>query len=75
MAEARRRAVLGRHRDDRDILALAVPALGALAAEPIYNLFDTAFVGHLGTAQLGAVAIGSNAFNASFWLFSFLAMG
>ncbi len=76
MAEDGRRPWLAaRHRDDRDIVALAVPALGALAAEPVYNLFDTAFVGHLGTAQLGAVAVGSNAFNASFWLFSFLAYG
>ena len=37
--------------------ALAVPALGALAAEPLYVLVDTAIVGHLGTTQLAALAI------------------
>ena len=38
---------------DREIVALALPALGALAAEPLYLLADTAIVGHLGTPQLG----------------------
>ena len=38
-----------RSRHDREILRLAVPALGALAAEPLYLLVDTAIVGHLGT--------------------------
>ena len=64
-----------RHRDDRAILALAVPALGALAADPLYSIVDTALVGHLGAAELGAVAIGTAAFTASFWIFSFLAYG
>lgn len=65
----------GRHLDDRAIAALAFPALGALAADPLYSLVDTALVGNLGTAELGAVAIGTAAFTASFWLFSFLAYG
>ena len=30
---------------DREILRLALPALGALAAEPLYILVDTAIVG------------------------------
>lgn len=67
--------VLRRHPDDKAIAALAVPALAALAADPIYSLVDTALVGHLGRADLGAVAVGSAAFTASFWLFSFLAYG
>ena len=41
---------------DREILRLAVPALGALAAEPLYILVDTAIVGHLGREQLAALA-------------------
>lgn len=69
------RRPFGVHRDDRVIFALAIPALGALAADPLYSLADTAFVGHLGTPQLGAVAIDAAAFTASFWLFSFLAYG
>ena len=42
---------------DREILKLALPALGALAAEPLYLLVDTAMVGHLGTEELAALAI------------------
>ena len=40
---------------DREILRLAVPALGALAAEPLYILVDTAIVGHLGRSELAAL--------------------
>jgi putative MATE family efflux protein len=40
---------------DREILRLALPALGALAAEPLYILVDTAIVGHLGRSQLAAL--------------------
>lgn len=67
--------ILRRHPDDRAIAALAVPALGALTADPLYSLIDTALVGHLGAAQLGGVAVGAAAFTASFWIFSFLAYG
>jgi putative MATE family efflux protein len=42
---------------DRRIVALAVPAFGALAAEPLYRLVDTAIVGRLGKEELGGVAI------------------
>jgi len=42
---------------DREIVTLALPALGALAAEPLYLLADTAIVGHLGTPQLAALAL------------------
>lgn len=45
---------------DRKILALAVPALGALLAEPLFVLADTAIVGRLGTAQLAALALASS---------------
>ena len=43
----------------RDILLLALPALGVLAANPLYVLLDTAIVGRLGTAQLAALAAGA----------------
>jgi putative MATE family efflux protein len=42
---------------DREIGRLAVPALGALAAGPLYVLVDTAIVGHLGTPELAALAL------------------
>lgn len=45
---------------DREILALAVPALGALIAEPLFVLADSAIVGHLGTAQLAGLSLASN---------------
>jgi putative MATE family efflux protein len=45
---------------DRQILALAVPALGALVAEPLFILVDTAVVGHLGTASLAGLALASS---------------
>ncbi len=42
------------------VISLALPALGALAAEPLYLLVDTAVVGHLGAVRLGALGIGAS---------------
>ncbi|WP_020110260.1 MATE family efflux transporter [Rhodococcus sp. 114MFTsu3.1] len=42
----------------RRILGLALPALGVLAAEPLYLLFDAAVVGRLGAAALAGLAVG-----------------
>ena len=42
---------------DREVLALALPALGALVAEPLYVLGDTAIIGHLGTVPLAGLAL------------------
>lgn len=52
-----------------------MPALAALAADPLYSVVDTILVGHLGPRPLGALAIGTAAFTVSFWVFSFLAFG
>ena len=60
---------------DRDIFRLAVPALGALAAEPLYILVDTAIVGHLGTPQLAALAIAAGVMTSAFTVFNFLTYG
>ena len=60
---------------DREILRLAVPALGALAAEPLYVLVDTAIVGHLGTTQLAALAIAATVLTTAFTVFNFLTYG
>lgn len=43
----------------REIARLAFPALGVLAAEPLYLLFDTAVVGRLGALALAGLAIGA----------------
>ena len=60
---------------DREILRLAVPALGALAAEPLYVLVDTAIVGHLGRSQLAALGIAATVLTGLFGLFNFLQYG
>jgi putative MATE family efflux protein len=60
---------------DRRILALAVPALGALAAEPLYVLVDTAIVGRLGTVPLGGLAIATTLLTTLAWACNFLIWG
>ncbi|GIU86390.1 MAG: MATE family efflux transporter [Acidimicrobiia bacterium] len=60
---------------DREILRLAVPAFGALVAEPAYVLVDTAIVGRLGTLPLGGLAVAGAALTAAFGVFNFLAYG
>ena len=62
-------------RDDRDIWRLAWPALGALVAEPLYVLADTAIVGRIGTPQLGGLALASSILLAAHAMFTFLAYG
>jgi putative MATE family efflux protein len=57
---------------DRRTAALALPALGALAAEPLYVLVDTIIVGHLGKVPLGGLAVASSALTSTAWLFAFL---
>lgn len=64
-----------RRATDREILRLAVPAFGALIAEPLYLLADTAVVGHLGTAQLGGLAVAASALLGGYSIFIFLAYG
>ncbi|GAA2618327.1 MATE family efflux transporter [Actinomadura fulvescens] len=60
---------------DREILRLAVPAFGALIAEPLFLLSDTAIVGHLGTAQLGGLGVAGQALSTLVYLCIFLAYG
>ncbi len=64
-----------RRAHDRQILALGIPALGALAADPLVSLVDTAFVGRLGTAALAALGIDAAIFGLAFFAFNFLAYG
>jgi putative MATE family efflux protein len=58
---------------DREILRLALPAFGALTAEPLYVLVDTAIVGHLGTKPLGGLAVAGIVLTSAYALFNFLA--
>ena len=57
----------------RDILRLAVPAFGALIAEPLFLLADSAIVGHLGVAQLAGVGLASAVLHTAVGLMVFLA--
>lgn len=43
----------------RQVLGLAIPALGALIAEPVFVLIDSAVVGRLGANELAGLALAS----------------
>jgi MATE family multidrug resistance protein len=66
---------LGNRNYDRAIWALALPALGSLAADPLLSLVDTAFIGRLGRTELGALGVNTAIFSLSFFIFNFLAYG
>ncbi|BDZ54636.1 MATE family efflux transporter [Agromyces marinus] len=68
-----RSARAGRSAVDRDILRLAVPALGALVAEPLFLLADTAMVGHLGATPLAGLGLASAVLQTIVGLMVFLA--
>lgn len=55
--------------DDRFIFRLAIPALGALAAEPLVALVDTAFVGRLGGESLAALGVVTALLQLAFFVF------
>lgn len=57
------------------ILSLALPALGVLAAPPLYLLLDTAVIGRLGAIPLAALATGSTVFSVVTTQLTFLAYG
>jgi putative MATE family efflux protein len=67
------RRLLRRDVHDREIFRLALPAFGALAAEPLYVLVDTAIVGRLGTKQLGGLAVAASVLIVVFGVPNFLA--
>ncbi|MDE0546519.1 MATE family efflux transporter [Microbacterium sp. C7(2022)] len=58
---------------NRDILRLAVPALGALIAEPLFLIVDSALVGHLGVDPLAGLGIASAVLQTIVGLMVFLA--
>ncbi|MGW2364933.1 MATE family efflux transporter [Streptomyces sp. NPDC001667] len=58
---------------DREILSLAVPAFGALVAEPLFLMADSAIVGHLGTPQLAGLGVAAALLTTAVSVFVFLA--
>ncbi|MFE1857126.1 MATE family efflux transporter [Streptomyces anandii] len=73
MTQAPARRPPARRRHDREIVALAVPAFGALVAEPLFVMADSAIVGHLGTAQLAGLGVASALLTTAVSVFVFLA--
>lgn len=73
MTQAPAASKAARRRHDREIVVLAVPAFGALVAEPLFVMADSAIVGHLGTAQLAGLAVASSLLMTAVSVFVFLA--
>lgn len=73
MTQAPESAKAVRRRHDREIIALAVPAFGALVAEPLFVMVDSAVVGHLGTPQLAGLGVASALLTTAVSIFVFLA--
>jgi putative MATE family efflux protein len=58
-----------------EILRLALPAFGALVAEPLFLLADSAIVGRLGTVPLGGLGVASQVLTTLVNISIFLAYG
>ncbi len=58
---------------NREILRLAVPALGALIAEPMFLIVDAALIGHLGVVPLAGLGIAGAVLQTIVGLMVFLA--
>src|SRR5258706_1106325 len=64
-----------RHESDWEPLRRAVPACGALVAEPLFLLADSAIIGHLGPPQLAGLGVAATVLGAAVSLSIFLAYG
>ncbi|KAF8061355.1 DTX44 [Scenedesmus sp. PABB004] len=71
-AGAALRGLLAPSQYDAELLHLAAPALAAMMLEPLMSVLSAAFLGHLGTQQLGAVSLASLATSLATYVFSFL---
>ncbi|HMT60464.1 MAG TPA: MATE family efflux transporter, partial [Microthrixaceae bacterium] len=60
---------------DRRIASIAIPATIALATEPLYDVVDTAILGHLGTSQLAGAALAMRVLGLGNSVFIFLMFG
>ena len=59
----------------QEILRLAIPAMLAIASDPLFSIADTAMIGRLGVEPLAARAIGAALIGGIYWLFTFLIFG
>ncbi len=69
------RAIVRPAPHDAEILRLAVPAFGALVAEPLFLLGDSLIVGRIGTVPLGGLGVASQALTTLVNISIFLAFG
>jgi putative MATE family efflux protein len=60
---------------DRRVVALAIPAVGALIADPLLGVVDTAVAGQVSVTALGALGLGTALLTAGTWIFNFLVVG
>jgi putative MATE family efflux protein len=63
------------HSHLKDILRLAIPAMLALASQPLLSIGDTAMIGRLGVEPLAARAVGAAIIGGIYWIFAFLSFG
>jgi Na+-driven multidrug efflux pump len=63
------------HSHLKDILRLAIPAMLALASQPLLSIGDTAMIGRLGVEPLAARAVGAAIVGGIYWIFTFLSFG
>src|SRR5581483_1991548 len=61
--------------DLKAIWRLAIPAMLAIASEPVFVLADTAMIGRLGVDPLAARSIASSLIGGIYWVFAFLIFG
>jgi putative MATE family efflux protein len=59
----------------RRLLSLALPAVATLVADPLMGLVDTAVVGRLGAAELGAMGLAIAVLTTLAWAGNFLVFG
>jgi len=69
------RPATARDQLSREVLGLALPALGALIAEPLFLLADSAVVGRLGTVPLAGLGLAGAVLSTAVNVFVFLAYG
>ncbi len=60
---------------NKEILRLAIPNIISNVSVPLLSTVDTALMGQLSAAHIGAVGLGSMVFNFIYWNFGFLRMG
>ncbi len=64
-----------RRRPHHTVLALSIPVLLSMIAEPLTALVDTGFVARLGATPLAALGAAATFLSTLFWVFNFLAVG